>query len=343
MLNPYKTTFAFPYKSSRDGTGDRELGVSINSILRFFKGNTNILIVGDEPECRLPPWAVHIPHDFDPEPLKDAIRKIKKINEVVNTKKWILCHDDMFALKSFDLAHLENVLYTYYRVYTEWSPHNKWARAKKYTMRLLGTDEVYDTATHRPRVLEVDKVNKVLEVGKPKPGLWDFQIAYDELFTPPSKLKQVQEDGSFVRISTPPTSTAEVEAKCKGKIFFNTTTKGYNNYVEEYVEKVIYDATVFSLKKASKNLPFKEEREFSQKLPIYTKCIHRGKETGGTVLCGTCRALTSEQPIFECGIHGFATLRKPKKQNPEYKSKDCVTCFATEQGFTRKEEAHAKG
>jgi hypothetical protein len=337
MLKRKSLTIAYPYKSS--DPEDRELGVSINSMLRFFKGSLNFLIVGDKPKCDLPGWAEHVPDAFHPEPLLDAIRKIDKINSIVGTGQWIYCHDDMFAVKPFDLEHLETVLYTYYRLYTDWTPHNKWARAKKYTMRLLGADEVYDTATHRPRVFEVDKVNQVLELGKQKPGLWDFQIAYDELFTPPSKLRQVQEDGTFTRISKPLSSFEEAKAFCAGKTFLNTTTKGYNSHIEQYI--VASDGTDDIDAPIPK--PFAEERSFSSKLPIYTKCVHRGKETGETVKCGTCRALTSEQPVFECGVHGYATLRRPKKRHPTLKTRDCVSCFAEQQGFEKKEEAHAVG
>lgn len=326
MLNSKPITIAYPFKSS--DLNDEELGVSVYSMLRFFNGSLDFLIVGDEPKCDLPGWARHIPHKCDPDPLVDAVKKIEAINAAVGDGRYIYCHDDMFALAPFSVKDLETVLYTWYRVYSDWKPHNRWAQAKKYSMRVLGADEIYDTATHRPRLFEVEKARETLELGRSKPGLWDFQIAYDEMHTPPSRLKQVQEDGKFARIAEPPESLGEIEHACAGKIFLNTTSKGYNNLVKTFVQKAI----------SAPQTAIKTEKPFAEKLPIYAKCANRGADTGEVVLCGSCRALTSEQPIYACSIHGHATLRKPKKRHPKIATKDCVTCFATQSGFEKKKE-----
>ena len=333
MLDPNFLTLAYPFKS--DGTGDEEIGVSIESMLRFSDQPLNVLIVGDKPKCQLPSNAVCVADEFHPDPLLDAVRKIGKINKLITRKFWIYCHDDMFALKPFTTDDLQVVRYTYYRQYQTWETHNRWARAKRYTMRLLNADEVYDTATHCPRLFKTDLVSQTLETAKQKPGLFDFQIAYDEMWTPPSLLKQVQETDDFVRVFEPPKSISDVEKACYGRKFLNTTTKGYNKYIARYVQ-------AGNTETAAKPVSFQADRDFAKKLPIYTKCKHRGEDTGETVKCGTCNALTTDQPVFKCGMHGFATLRRPKRRHKTLKTKDCVSCFAEQKGFEKKEESHVQ-
>jgi len=327
------TTIAYPFKSSE--LDDKELGVSILSMLRFFvSGNLNVLIVGDKPKCKLPSWAVHVPHKAGGEPLRDAIRKLEAINAVAPPGKFIYCHDDIFALRPFALERLENsVLYTHYRNYVDWTPHNKWAAAKKHSMRLINIDEAFDSATHMPRVFETDLVAEVLNRFSKTKELWDFQIVYDNLFTPRTRFVKTVEDQTFLRFEHNKMTYDKMKSLAETKIFCNTGSQAFT----PDVEKFLYDnaANYEQIKPPSPPPPAKRT------LPIYERCRHRGPETGESVYCGTCPSLTKQKPIFYCAKHGVCTQQIAKKPNLVYgRPINCVECLAEDKGFEAKTDVH---
>ena len=185
------TTIAYPFVRSE--LNDAELECSILSFMKFFEGgDLDFLVVGEEPRFQLPSWARFVPHDRVrdakgyPVPLEDAIQKIDVINSNVNSEEWIFAHDDMFALETFRIEDLTSqVLYTHLRnIMEEWPQADvqKWASVKRETGFLLGLRDMFDTATHFPRVFNRQKVKATLGWGAYAGKLWDFQIAYDQLF-----------------------------------------------------------------------------------------------------------------------------------------------------------------
>jgi hypothetical protein len=325
----------YPFKSNGD---DSEIELSILSMMEFFRGHLNIVIVGDKPQANLPPWTVHVQQDFLSEPLDDAIQKLELICKLDIGSEFIYCHDDIFALQEFTLEDLkETVLFTHIRDYETWSPHNKWAAAKKHSQQLLNKRPIHDTATHMPRVFNKQFASKLLKSHTDK-KLWDFQIIYDATHTPLKSFQPVgpRDKAIFRRVDVATKSVSNVEAMLSGKRFCNLNSSAFTESVKQYISKEIAKARQVPLPSSTKTA--EKLSPPLVRLPIYSKCVHRGPNIGETVPCGTCAALTKDQPIFECNVHGYGVLRKPKKHHPKFDAMNCVSCFSEGWGFQKRTE-----
>ena len=130
-------------------------------------------------------------------------------------------------------------------------------------------------------------------------------------------------------------SVSNVEAMLSGKRFCNLNSSAFTESVKQYISKEIAKARQVPLPSSTKTA--EKLSPPLVRLPIYSKCVHRGPNIGETVPCGTCAALTKDQPIFECNVHGYGVLRKPKKHHPKFDAMNCVSCFAEGWGFHESE------
>ena len=324
-----QTTIAYPFIHSK--LKDKELELSILSMLKFFQGDLDILIVGDKPAFNLPSWARVVEVDNHREALKDAIAKIEIINRHVRSDDWIFCHDDMFALEDFKVEDLQDtVLYTHLRdLSKDWpqADNQKWAGVKRDTGFMLGASDMFDTATHFPRVFNRIEVEATLGFGDRMCDgkLWDFQIVYDHLFSAEKrKMIRTLDYGKFFRFEHPMDEDS-LRLNLANMKFMNTGSEAFNDAVIKVVSDRFGDGSVSEI-----------DTSPPKSRSVYEKCKHRGDDTGETGKCGTCSTLTKEIPIFYCGVHKFATVRPLKHSNPVYqRPMNCIQCWADNLGFEK--------
>jgi len=342
MRNPHELHFVYPFKHSDND--DRELELSIRSILHNFKGIARFVIVGDNPTFPICKYrGVHIEQNFASEVLRDALRKFKKIaysDYIPDEFVWM--NDDIYAIRPFSKDALEKVYYTHNRQHRKWNvkPGYRWGVWKKNTMEVLGTSEIMDTATHMPRLMSREKCRRVfkkLSVNQK----FDFQLAYDYLFT--NKFHPIKEAGVFKRAGVM-NDQSQIEKYLGNVIFFNHNSAGFTPEMESFIKSRLVSETAVEIGSTYqvKKIKTPSEATFKRQEPpkiarsIYEKCCHRGEETGESVICGTCPATRKVVPIIKCEKHGLATRWRARTPHPKHgRPVDCVTCYSEGMGFKK--------
>jgi hypothetical protein len=324
--------------------GDRELELSIRSVIHNYQGIARFVIVGDHPSFDICKYrAVHVGQNFASEVLRDAIRKFKKIafTDCI-PDEFVWMNDDIYALRTFSKLDLENVYYTHKREFENWKvkPGYRWGVWKKNTMKVLGISQIMDTATHMPRLMSREKCRKLfkrLSVNQK----FDFQLAYDYLFT--NEFRAIKDAGIFKRAGV--INDQSLIKKFLGNVmFFNHNSAGFTPEMESFIKSTLVsdvaaEAGSYYEKKfieKPKSPAFTRAETPKIATSIYEKCCHKGEDTGESVICGTCPATRKVVPIIKCKQHGLATRWKARTPHPKHgRPIDCVTCYSEGMGFKK--------
>jgi len=149
-----------------------ELEYSIKSVRKNYKGESNCIVVGDDPKLDVQ----HIPCEHI-ETSKygyyrhfDMIKKVKTALSEVKNDEFVLMYDDIYLLKEVSKQDLQ-ITYAKKQIYDL----NEYVKTRKgdngyircwlstYNRILEIRDDLYDYETHLPRYFKTDQFNEVLE------------------------------------------------------------------------------------------------------------------------------------------------------------------------------------
>lgn len=228
-----------------------ELIMSIRSIKKFYKGNYNVFVVGDNPELK---GVTHVPatliNGFAYCRSMDIANKLKIIcNTPEITNNFIFMYDDIILLKKVTLEQLKYTIAhdkvdnydTYFRPGQGVMPSARWRTLFTQTMFQLQKRNLpmYNYETHLPRLLNKERLKYVIDRFDLNTQPYLFNSLYFNTFFSKPDIELRTNGKVKAGVYRPYDNPRSLERELDNKLFLNYDDRGLNNMLKKYILKIV--------------------------------------------------------------------------------------------------------
>jgi len=226
----------------------RELYYSVKSVKKFFKGLPyEIFVVGDAPRIK---GVNHIPCErIKGQSNAKAMDATKKLRKIVDSgtinDDFIYMYDDIIFLKDLTVDDFTPIVANNHvkDINDYWGngrkPSDNWIQVFNKTILKLKYHNLptFNYETHLPRLLNKERITKILDQYKLEDNLYMFSTLYfNTFYTSPDVC--LKENETIKADITIPYEEHRLDKYIKGRKFLNYNDMGLNHPLQKYIKKL---------------------------------------------------------------------------------------------------------